>query len=177
TGKGVTPKSVVRSRSELVQVANELLEHYRQPVLVETFLPGREFTVGIIGTGDAARAVGSIEIILRDDAEPDVYSYTNKDECETRVEYRHVTHRDPLVAQAQRIALDAWIALSCRDGGRVDIRCDDHGAPMFLEVNPLAGLHPTHSDLPMIATAVGMPYVELIRAIIDSAATRIPKAP
>jgi len=176
TGKGVTPKSVVRSRGELVQVANELLEHYRQPVLVETFLPGREFTVGIIGTGDAARAVGSIEIILRDDAEPDVYSYTNKDECETRVEYRHVTHRDPLVAQAQRIALDAWIALSCRDGGRVDIRCDDHGAPMFLEVNPLAGLHPTHSDLPMIATAVGMPYVELIRAIIDSAATRIPKA-
>jgi len=50
------------------------------------------------------------------------------------------------------------------------------GLPMFLEVNPLAGLHPTHSDLPMIATAIGMPYAELIRAIIDSAATRIPKA-
>ncbi len=49
----------------------------------------------------------------------------------------------------------------CRDGGRVDIRCDAHGQPMFLEVNPLAGLHPTHSDLPMIATAVGMPYAEL----------------
>jgi len=176
TGKGVTPKSVVRSKADLSQVAIELLDRYRQPVLVETFLPGREFTVGIVGTGDAARAIGSIEIVLRSDAEPDVYSYTNKEECEKLVEYRHVTRIDPLVAEAERIALDAWIALDCRDGGRVDIRCDARGKPMFLEVNPLAGLHPTHSDLPMIATAIGMPYVELIRAIVDSAAKRIPEA-
>ena len=176
TGKGVTPKSVVRSPADLSQVSAELLDRYQQPVLVETFLPGREFTVGIVGTGTAARAVGSIEIVLRSDAEPDVYSYVNKEECESLVEYRHVTRRDPLVAQAEQIALDAWIALGCRDGGRVDIRCDERGQPMFLEVNPLAGLHPTHSDLPMIATAVGMPYAELVRAIVDSAATRIPKA-
>ncbi|HET6472710.1 MAG TPA: hypothetical protein VFG38_12775 [Pseudomonadales bacterium] len=176
TGKGVTPKSVVRSHDDLVGVANELLDRYRQPVLVETFLPGREFTVGIVGTGAAARAIGSIEIVLKSGAEPDVYSYVNKEECETLVDYRHVSSNDPLVARSERIALDAWIALGCRDGGRVDIRCDANGNPMFLEVNPLAGLHPTHSDLPMIATAIGMPYVELIRAIVDSAATRIPKA-
>jgi D-alanine-D-alanine ligase len=176
TGKGVTPKSVVRSRDDLVAVSNELLERYRQPVLVEAFLPGREFTVGIVGTGTAARAIGSIEIVLRTGAEPDVYSYVNKEECETLVDYRHVASTDPLVARSERIALDAWVALGCRDGGRVDIRCDGNGAPMFLEVNPLAGLHPTHSDLPMIATAIGMPYVELIRAIVDSAATRIPAA-
>jgi D-alanine-D-alanine ligase len=176
TGKGVTPKSVVRSKADLSQVAVELLDRYRQPVLVETFLPGREFTVGIVGTGSAARAIGSIEIVLRSDAEPDVYSYTNKEECEKLVDYVHVTRADPLVAEAERIALDAWIALDCRDGGRVDIRCDARGKPMFLEVNPLAGLHPTHSDLPMIATAIGMPYAELIRAIVDSAAKRIPKA-
>ncbi len=71
----------------------ELLDRYQQPVLVETFLPGREFTVGIVGTGSAARAIGSIEIVLRSDAEPEVYSYTNKEECETLVEYRHVTPR------------------------------------------------------------------------------------
>ena len=176
TGKGVTPKSVVRSKADLSQVSIELLDRYRQPVLVEAFLPGREFTVGIVGTGSASRAIGSIEIVLRSDAEPEVYSYTNKEECETRVDYVHVTRADPLVAEAEKIALDAWIALDCRDGGRVDIRCDAHGKPMFLEVNPLAGLHPTHSDLPMIATAIGMPYAELIRAIVDSAATRIPKA-
>jgi D-alanine-D-alanine ligase len=175
TGKGVTPKSVVRSRDELAAVSTELLDHYRQPVLVEAFLPGREFTVGIVGTGAAARAIGSIEIVLTSGAEPDVYSYVNKEECETLVDYRHVTRADPLVARSERIALDAWIALGCRDGGRVDIRCDVRGEPMFLEVNPLAGLHPTHSDLPMIATAIGMPYAELIRAIIDSAAIRIAK--
>jgi D-alanine-D-alanine ligase len=176
TGKGVTPKSVVRSRTDLETVANELLDRYRQPVLVEAFLPGREFTVGIVGTGTAARAIGSIEIVLKNGAEPDVYSYVNKEECETLVDYRHVTRADALVARSERIALDAWVALGCRDGGRVDIRCDADGEPMFLEVNPLAGLHPTHSDLPMIATAIGMPYAELIRAIVDSAATRIPKA-
>ncbi len=176
TGKGVTPKSVVRSKADLSQVAIELLDRYHQPVLVEAFLPGREFTVGIVGSGAASRAIGSIEIVLRSDAEPEVYSYTNKEECETRVDYRHVTRTDPLVAAAERIALDAWVALDCRDGGRVDIRCDARGKPQFLEVNPLAGLHPTHSDLPMIATAIGMPYAELIRAIVDSAATRIPKA-
>ena len=87
-----------------------------------------------------------------------------------------MTSADPLVAESERIAREAWIALGCRDGGRVDIRCDSRGKPMFLEVNPLAGLHPTHSDLPMIATAVGMPYVELIRAIIESAAVRIAPA-
>lgn len=176
TGKGVTPKSVVRSKADLSQVAIELLDRYHQPVLVEAFLPGREFTVGIVGSGAASRAIGSIEIVLRSDAEPEVYSYTNKEECETLVDYRHVTRADPLVAEAERIALDAWVALDCRDGGRVDIRCDARGKPQFLEVNPLAGLHPTHSDLPMIATAIGMPYAELIRAIVDSAATRIPKA-
>jgi D-alanine-D-alanine ligase len=176
TGKGVTPKSVVRSKADLSQVAVELLDRYQQPVLVETFLPGREFTVGIVGSGNASRAIGSIEIVLRSDAEPEVYSYTNKEECETLVDYRHVSRTDPLVAEAERIALDAWLALDCRDGGRVDIRCDARGKPMFLEVNPLAGLHPTHSDLPMIATAIGMPYAELIRAIVESAATRIPKA-
>ncbi len=176
TGKGVTPKSVVRSKADLSQVAIELLDRYHQPVLVEAFLPGREFTVGIVGSGAASRAIGSIEIVLRSDAEPEVYSYTNKEECETRVDYVHVTRADPLVAEAETIALDAWVALDCRDGGRVDIRCDARGKPQFLEVNPLAGLHPTHSDLPMIATAIGMPYAELIRAIVDSAATRIPKA-
>ncbi len=176
TGKGVTPKSVVRTPTDLSQVAVELLDRYRQPVLVETFLPGREFTVGIVGSGAAARAIGSIEIVLRSNAEPEVYSYTNKEDCETLVDYLHVTRADPLVAEAERIALAAWIALDCRDGGRVDIRCDALGMPMFLEVNPLAGLHPTHSDLPMIATAIGMSYAELIRTIVDSAATRIPKA-
>ncbi len=176
TGKGVTPRSVIRDFADLADVVTELRHRYRQPVLLESFLPGREFTVGIIGTGADAYALGSIEIVLREQAEADVYSYVNKEECEALVEYRHVTAADPLVSRSEAIALAAWRVLGCRDGGRVDLRCDDCGNPMFLEVNPLAGLHPSHSDLPMIATAVGMSYPSLIGAIIESAAKRIPNA-
>ncbi|HEV8632528.1 MAG TPA: D-alanine--D-alanine ligase, partial [Thermoanaerobaculia bacterium] len=80
---------------------------------------------------------------------------------------------DPLVAATERVALQAWKALGCRDGGRVDLRCDADGQPQFLEVNPLAGIHPEHSDLPILSTMVGLEYRELIRRIVDSAATRV----
>jgi D-alanine-D-alanine ligase len=173
TGKGVTPRSVVRARAELWPRCAELLDRFHQPVLVETMCPGREFTTGILGTGDAARVVATIEVILLPQAEADVYSYVNKERCEELVEYRLATAAEPVVAEAERVALAAWRALGCRDGGRVDLRCDGAGSPQFLEVNPLAGLHPEHSDLPILATKVGMPYVDLIGRIVDSAATRV----
>jgi D-alanine-D-alanine ligase len=80
---------------------------------------------------------------------------------------------DAVVAEAEALTLAAWRALGCRDAGRIDVRCDAEGRPSFIEVNPLAGLHPTHSDLPMICAAVGMSYLELIAAIVDSAASRV----
>lgn len=173
TGKGVTPASRIDRPEQLKQVCGELLAKFKQPVLVEEFLPGREFTVGILGTDDAAVCMGTLEIVLLASAEPEVYSYVNKERCEELVEYRLVKAADdPAVKRAEEISLAAWKALNCRDGGRVDIRCDAAGNPEFLEVNPLAGLHPFHSDLPMLATAVGMSYVELIRQIVDSAARR-----
>jgi D-alanine-D-alanine ligase len=176
TGKGVSPDSVARSIDQLVAVTSRLLARYQQPVLIESFLPGREFTVGLLGTGDDARVLGSLEIVLNETAERDVYSYLNKEECEARVAYPYVPPTDPVVAEAERIALAAWRALDCRDAGRVDLRCDANGQPMFIEVNPLAGLHPEHSDLPMLATAIGMSYDALIGAIVASAARRVPDA-
>ena len=65
--------------------------------------------------------------------------------------------------EAETIALRAWQVLECRDAGRIDLRCDQDGEPHFMEVNPLAGLHPFHSDLPIICNHIGMPYEELIR--------------
>ncbi len=173
TGKGVTLKSRVEDRNALERICQQLLEEFKQPVLVEEFLPGREFTVGLLGTGEEARAIGTLEIILLKDAEQGVYSFHNKEFCERLVEYRlmHAAD-DPAVREAERIALAAWRHLNCRDGGRVDIRCDAKGQPNFLEVNPLAGLHPEHSDLPMLATKIGMPYDELIREIVESATRR-----
>lgn len=173
TGKGVTPASRVDSLDQLQWICGELLRQFAQPVLVEEFLPGREFTVGILGTAEGAWSLGTLEIVLLEHAEQGVYSYINKERCEELVEYRLVRpDQDEAVRQAEAIALSAWRALGCRDGGRIDLRCDAAGNPQFLEANPLAGLHPEHSDLPMLATAVGMPYVDLIRHIVDSASTR-----
>jgi D-alanine-D-alanine ligase len=177
TGKGVSPASKVRDKAGLHAVCTQLLATYRQPVLIETYLPGREFTVGIAGTGAAARAIGTLEIILLERAEAEVYSYTNKEYCEERVDYRvGRPNEDEQVRTAERVALDAWRILGCRDAGRVDLRCDAEGRPNFMEVNPLAGLHPEHSDLPILATKVGLPYVELIRRIAESATPRVEEA-
>ena len=177
TGKGVGPTSKVRNRDALESVCRSLLDEFRQPVLVETFLPGREFTVGVLGTGRQATVLGTLEIVLRHAAEPDAYSYANKENCEELVEYRPVrAESDPEVRQAEHVALHAWRALGCRDAGRLDLRSDAAGTPGFIECNPLAGLHPFHSDLPMIATAVGLPYPSLIGRIVDSASRRIRKS-
>ncbi len=173
TGKGVTEDSLVGTRKALADQCRRLLAEFHQPVLVETYLPGREFTVGLLGTGMEAEVLGTLEIILLSSAERHAYSYLNKEFCEQYVEYRFVSAADPEVAQAEQIALAAWRWLGARDGGRVDLRSDENGQPQFLEINPLAGLHPQHSDLPMIATAVGMPYHELIGRIVDSATKRI----
>jgi len=177
TGKGITPKSICRNQAELEGTCRDLLTTYEQPALVETFLPGREFTVGIVGCGEEAAAIGTLEIVLRSEAEPDVYSYVNKERCEELVEYRLVSAADDRqVQQAEQVALDAWRVLNCRDGGRVDLRCNADGRPLFLEVNPLAGLHPEHSDLPILASKAGWTYRELIARIVESASSRVAEA-
>jgi D-alanine-D-alanine ligase len=174
TGKGISPVSKIHDAAALRSVCESLLSTYQQAVLVETYLPGREFTVGITGTGDAARVLGTLEIILRAGAESHAYSYVNKERCEELVEYRLVlSQHDDQVRAAEDVALRAWRLLHCRDAGRVDLRCDAAGRPNFMEVNPLAGLHPEHSDLPILAAKVGMPYVELISRIVESATQRV----
>ncbi|MFA6427180.1 MAG: ATP-grasp domain-containing protein [Candidatus Magasanikbacteria bacterium] len=172
TGKGVNPHSIVHNQDELTKVTQELLSTYKQPVLVEEFLPGREFTVGVWGTGEKARAISVLEIKLLENAEKDVYSFVNKELCEELVKYELVTDQE-IVKDAFDIAVKAYQALECRDAGRVDIKMDRDGRLQFLEINPLAGLNPTHSDLPMACTAVGISYEELIRKIIDSACERM----
>jgi D-alanine-D-alanine ligase len=171
TGKGIDQNSKVENTEQLSVICKELLQKYNQPVLVEEYLPGREFTVGIIGTGQKAKVIGTMEIEIISEKEEAIYSYLNKEECETRIRYSAL--REPKIKQqVETLALSCYQVLECRDGGRVDVRCDKKGRPVFLEVNPLAGLHPKHSDLPMIATQEGMPYKDLIGAILDSAFER-----
>ncbi|HEX6999013.1 MAG TPA: D-alanine--D-alanine ligase [Gammaproteobacteria bacterium] len=172
TSKGVTAASLVTSRARLRKVCAELLGAYRQPVLVERFLPGREFTVGILGTGAEVRALATLEVVLREDADAAVYSYRNKAEWQRLVEYRLLAP-DRLRQEVEGLALAAWRCLGCRDAGRVDVRLDEHGRPHLLEVNPLAGLTPGHSDLPIMAELAGMSYERLIAEIVASTLRRL----
>lgn len=170
TSRGVTALSRVENQPELVRVCELLLERHRQPVLVERYLPGREFTVGIVGTGEHARSLGALEIHLNGH-DNDVYSYDNKQLFEGRVEYTVAT--DACALAATDVALRAFRALGCRDGGRVDVRCDDQGRPAFIEANPLAGLNPDISDLAILARLQGISYDTIVSEILRSASERV----
>lgn len=171
TGKGIDGRSRVDSPEQLAETCRHLLRKFRQPVLLEEFLPGREFTTGILGTGPAARVIGTMEVQIPGATDGAIYSLEIKETCETTCRYGPLEH-GPLRQAVEKLALDSYRVLECRDAGRVDIRLDARGEPSFIEVNPLAGLHPTHSDLPMIATQEGMSYAELLGAIVTSALAR-----
>ncbi len=173
SGKGVGAHSRVASPGDLRRVASELLVRFNQPVLAEAYLPGREFTVGITGTGSAATVLGVMEVIFTENAAAHGYGYENKEYFEDRMRYRLAD--DAEGQEAGEVALAAWRALRCRDGGRVDVRSDASGRPHFIEVNPLAGLNPERSDLVYITRFLGVPYRELIARIMNSFLARHPE--
>jgi D-alanine-D-alanine ligase len=171
TGKGISGASVIRDKESLSTRCRYLLDRFRQPVLVESYLSGREFTVGITGTGRDASVTGVMEVLLTDKAEQGVYSYTNKEEWRERCRYELV--HGEMAAACEKVALAAWNVLNCEDGGRIDLRCDSNGAPNFIEVNPLAGMNPTYSDLPMLSRMNNISYDELMLRIMNSAIRKI----
>lgn len=171
SSKGVHANSRCANRAELIKVCKSLLKRYNQAVLVEEYLPGREFTVGIIGTGRAARAVAAMEVHLLDGADDGIYTYRNKEDCESLVKYSLA--KGAIREEAFDVALRAWRGLGCRDGGRVDVRADRKGRINFIEVNVLPGLHPEHSDLPILSTMAGLKYNDLIQEILESAIARV----
>jgi len=174
TGKGITPQSIVRSVADLKPTVLDLLKRFSQPVLVEPYLMGREFTVGLLGSGASARTVAAMEIHLGEKAEPGLYSLSNKENYEDRVTYTIAD--DAMGREAERVALAAWVALGCRDAGRADMRAGADGKMYFLEVNPLAGINPATSDLPIMWRMLGRKYEDLIGIILDEATTRVAPA-
>jgi D-alanine-D-alanine ligase len=172
SGKGVNARSRVTNREELERAVSAVISRFKQPALVETYLPGREFTVGIVGTGDDAQVLGVIEIAPTGNAAGADYGYENKENCDENTQYRLV--EDAQALAAGEVALRAWRVLRCRDGGRIDVRNDAAGRPQFVEVNPLAGLNPEHSDLCFLAAFKGCSYQQLIGMILDSFLRRNP---
>jgi D-alanine-D-alanine ligase len=127
--------------------------------------------VGIVGSGNTAEAVGVMEVFLLAEAEANAYSYVNKEKCEELVKYK-LAPADA-AGPCRELALKVWRGLGCLDAGRIDVKMDRNGVVNFIEVNPLAGLHPEHSDLPIICTLSGIPYQTLMERIMASASARI----
>lgn len=168
TGKGITEKSLVKDFSELKNMVSWILSEFSQPALVEEYLPGREFTVGVIGHGDDAIAIGGMEVITSDNLPYSVHVKENyHDYC------KYLPLSPEIEEECKSVAIRAWKALDAVDGGRIDVKADRNGRICFIEANPLAGLNPVHSDLPILARMYNIDYQKLLEMIMSSAIKRI----
>jgi D-alanine-D-alanine ligase len=182
SSKGITDGNLCWDRSQLVRQTRFLLENYRQPVIVEEYLPGNEFTCAVLGNGDNATVlpiVGMNFDALPKGALP-IYSFDAKfvwDRPENPLDIFQCPARitRDLQASIERVTLDAFRVLGCRDWARIDVRLDAAGVPNVLEVNPLPGILPDPADnscLPKAARAAGIGYEELIQSCLRYAAAR-----
>lgn len=174
SSKGIGVDNYCVTPAALRRRVQQLLTEYEQPVLIEEFLPGAEFTVAVLGTGAKARSLPIVGI--RFDALPagavPVYGYEAKWVWDDPGHPLDIfTCPAPLSldeeARVRETALAAYRALGCRDWGRVDLRCDAAGRPHVVEVNPLPGVLPNPADnscFPKAARAAGMTYDELIQS-------------
>ncbi|MBI3096776.1 MAG: ATP-grasp domain-containing protein [Planctomycetes bacterium] len=183
SSKGITNDRVVRNPKALREQIDRVCRHYRQPALVERFLPGREFTVALLGNPPDLRVFPIVEIdydALPDGANP-IYSYEAKwiwDTPERPLAIFQCPARIPprLEARLSDLARRAFTVLGCRDWARIDLRCDARGRPHLLEVNPLPGVLPNpdeNSCYPKAARAAGLTYDAMIQGVVDAACARL----
>ena len=183
SGKGITIRNLCHNRAELLALTGDLLKAYRQPVLIETYLPGPEFTVAVLGNGSDARClpVVAMRFDCLPEGAPPIYGYEAKwlwDTLEAPLDIYECPARIPedFAAEIRDVSLRAYHALGCRDWCRIDVRCTADSQPLVVELNPLPGILPEPRDnscFPMAARAAGMSYDQLIQTVADIAWRRI----
>ena len=177
SSKGIRHSSRVNDRKSLRSEVSRLFENYgREPILVEEYITGREFTVGILGNKDP-EVLGVMEIAYQDSLRRDFcYSLEVKRNWKAEVHY-HVPPRieEPLEKEVSRAALRLFETVGLRDVARLDFRLDPNGRFYFLEANPLPGLSPESGDLVILAQKKGWSYEELILKITRHAFSRYPE--
>ena len=182
SSKGITGRNLCQTPADLASQVQFLLETYSQPVLVEEYLPGAEYTCAVLGNGAGARAlpVVGINFDALPEGAPPVYGFEAKwvwdrpdaplniFDCPARIS-------DGLRRAIEETTLRAYQALGCRDWSRIDLRLDSDGVPNVFEVNPLPGILPDPADnscFPKAARAAGIGYEELIQTCLTLAAER-----
>jgi D-alanine-D-alanine ligase len=183
SSKGIWNDALVNNFSELKSSVEKIWNTYSQPALVEEYLPGREFTVALLGNGDRVRALPIIELafeVLPESANR-FYSYEAKwlwdlpdnpldiYQCPASID-------DELRLKIENISKRAFQVLGCRDWCRIDVRLDAAGEPCILELNPLPGIIPDpkiNSCFPKAARAAGMTYDDLLLSVLNAARERL----
>ena len=179
SSKGINARNLVDNAEDLKKIIQELLENFHQPVLVEEYLPGREFTVGVLGT--PAKILPIIEVTFKDLPE----GMPKFDHYEAKWVYDNPGAPDPLVCPAEidenlrkkieDLCLKSFDALEMADWGRIDVRLDKNGEPNFIEINCPPGIIPDpkeNSRFPRAARTAGLNYEKMIEEILKSACLR-----
>jgi D-alanine-D-alanine ligase len=179
---GIFDNSLARTRQEMRERVSYVLDRFQEPALVEEFLSGREFTVAILGNGEQARVLPIVEIkfdSLPEGVNP-IYSFEAKWIWDVSTHPLDIFEcpaalSPQLKAEIERVCLDAYRILRCRDWCRIDVRLDANERPHIIELNPLPGIIPRPEDnscFPKAARAAGMTYSELINTVLDIACRR-----
>ncbi len=182
SSKGIFSSSLVKNKNELMNEAERILAEYNQAALVEEFLPGKEFTVAIIGNGDEAEVLPIVEINYNDfpkDFIP-IYSYEAKWILDTKENPLNIFTcpakiDSRLEKRISEVVLKTYHTLRCKDWSRVDVRLDKNDEPNIIEVNPLPGILPDpeeNSCFPKAARTKGLNYDEMINKVLYVAAKR-----
>lgn len=165
---GISAKSVANSPEEAREVSRHVIKEFSQPALVEEFISGREFTVGVLG-GTAPRILPPVEILFNAGGE----FYSQNVKSQDAVQTQCPANIEPeLLSRIEEVVLGAFNALECRDYARIDVRVDSSGTPYVIDVNTLPGLEPGYSDYPKAAQAAGLSYRDLVSHLMNCALER-----
>jgi D-alanine-D-alanine ligase len=175
---GITEANLVRDAAALRARGRELMREYKQAVIAERYVEGREINVTVMGNGAEARTLPlhEIDFAAMPSDRPHIVSYAAKWE-ESHVDYagtKPVPLRDAtpaLIAAVQQVALDAYRAVELRDYGRVDLRVDRSGQPWVIDVNPNPDISPD-AGVTRAAAAAGMTYPQMVAEIARIALAR-----
>jgi D-alanine-D-alanine ligase len=174
SSKGISDVAIVSDRNDLRDLVSKNIGLYKQDMLVEEFIGGREFTVGILGNGNDVKVFSPMEIVyLNKKNNFNIYSYNVKQNYKKLIRYDcPAAISAETETEMMNTARKIYEILECKDFARMDFRLSEDGKLYFIEINPLPGLAPGYSDYPMLAEFNGMDYGSLVRNILRSALKR-----
>lgn len=174
SSKGISDMAIVEDEKKLYEAVARNLNMYREPMLIEEYITGREFTVGILGNGDEVKVFEPMEICYLDnDREKRIYSYNVKKNYKEYITYScPPVLPEETIKKMKSIAAEIYKDLECHDFSRIDFMLSNDGEVYFIEINPLPGLTPDYSDFPMIASFCGTDYRSLVIDILNGALKR-----